>query len=170
MRPFYPVRMTCTTNGMTAIRGSTWIQRLGISKTNHPMIHTVSSRPEETASTELTEAPGAGRRLDIRHGRRLRAHGSDARSAGDDVNVFVWPAHHEATKDAKHTKPFEPIIIRDLRALRDFVINSRENGIESCATLLTRRIIGSPTPRRATRAAGSPPDAGARSTAAPIQT
>jgi hypothetical protein len=36
---------------MTAIRGNTWIQRLGISKTTHPMIHAVSSRPEETTST-----------------------------------------------------------------------------------------------------------------------
>jgi len=39
---------------MTAIRGNTWIQRLGISKTTHPMIHAVRSRLEETTSTGLT--------------------------------------------------------------------------------------------------------------------
>ncbi len=46
------VRTTCTTVGMTAIKGRRCIQRLGTSKTTHPMIHAVSSRPEETTSTK----------------------------------------------------------------------------------------------------------------------
>jgi hypothetical protein len=41
--------MTCKTIGMTASTSNTCIQRLGISKTS-PMIHAVSSRPEETTS------------------------------------------------------------------------------------------------------------------------
>ncbi len=31
------------------------VQRFGISKTTHPMIHAVSSRPEETTSTGVNE-------------------------------------------------------------------------------------------------------------------
>jgi hypothetical protein len=43
--------MACTTIGTTAITGNTCIQRLGIFKTSHPMIHAASSRPKETMST-----------------------------------------------------------------------------------------------------------------------
>ena len=57
--------MTCKTIGMTASTSNTCIQRLGISKTKHPMIHVVSRRPDENMSMGAVSDPTAGLASDL---------------------------------------------------------------------------------------------------------